>query len=61
VSGQFTEVESVDLTRGETFIHTVSFHDFLGRDVRIFVRLHLTVVDGTPVVDRDILKVTGCP
>ncbi|MEU4602452.1 hypothetical protein AB0F43_05685 [Kribbella sp. NPDC023972] len=50
MSGRLTEVDHAVLTTGETFIHSTTFHDYLGA-VRIRYRLHLTMVDGRPVVD----------
>lgn len=61
LTGQGTEVNHYVLTPGDTFIASNPFHDFFG-DVHIHVKVHLTVrPDGTAVVDRDVLKVTGCP
>ena len=60
VSGRLTEVNHAVLTAGETFIQSTTFHDYLG-DVRIRYRLHLTIVDGRPVVDREFNDVSGCP
>jgi hypothetical protein len=62
LDGRGTEVNSFVLTPGDnTFINTVAYHDFFG-DVRIHERAHLTELrDGTVVVDREILDVTGCP
>ena len=48
------------LTRGGTFVVSVAFHDF-PTGIRIWERFHLTEVDGSPVVEREIQKVTGCP
>jgi hypothetical protein len=48
------------LTPGGMFVYSVAFHDF-PTGLRIWQRIHLTVVNGNPVVDSDILKVTGCP
>jgi hypothetical protein len=57
---QFTDAETFTLTPGGTQIVSVAFHDF-PTGLKIWERHHLTVVDGKPVVERDILKVTGCP
>jgi hypothetical protein len=57
---QFAGPTHVTLAPSGTFVFSVAFHDF-STGLRIWQRLHLTVVDGRPVVDRDILKVTGCP
>lgn len=57
--GRLTEVNRFTLTRGGTFTATTTFHDFFG-DVRIFVRYHLTEVNGTVRVEREVVHVTGC-
>jgi len=57
---QFAESTHVTLTSGGTLVVSVAFHDF-PTGIRIWQVLHLTVVDGIPIVDRDIQKVTGCP
>jgi hypothetical protein len=57
---QFTEADTFTLTPGGTQIVSGAFHDF-PTGLKIWERRHLTVVDGNPVVERDILKVTGCP
>ena len=57
---QFAGPTHVTLAPSGTFVFSVAFHDF-PTGLRIRQRNHLTVVDGSPVVDRDILKVTGCP
>jgi hypothetical protein len=48
------------LTTGGTQIYSLTFHDF-PTGIKIWQRVHLTVVDGQLVVDREILKVVGCP
>jgi hypothetical protein len=60
VSGRGTEVNHFVLAPGGTFVASTTFRDFFG-EVRIFVRFHLTEVNGTTVVERDLLDVTGCP
>lgn len=57
---QFTEAFHATLTPGETLVVSLTFHDF-PTGIRIWERLHLTEVDGSPVVEREIQKVTGCP
>jgi hypothetical protein len=57
---QFTEAVHASLTPGGTFVVSVAFHDF-PTGIRIWERFHLTEVDGSPVVEREIQKVTGCP
>lgn len=60
-SGSLTEVNHFILTPGEnTFIVTNTYRD-IGGDLKIWERLNIKVVDGEVVVDRGILKVTGCP
>jgi hypothetical protein len=60
LSGRLTEVGNFNLTPGETYVQTETFHDFYG-DIQIRVKYHLTVVDGQPVVERATESVTGCP
>ena len=55
-----TESFLVTLTPGGTQVVSLAFDDF-PTGLRIWQRFHLTVVDGNVVVERDILKVTGCP
>ena len=50
----------VTLTPGGTLVISYAFHDF-PTGMRIWQRYHLTVVDGNPVIERDIMKFTGCP
>ena len=57
---QFTESTHVTLTPGGTEVFTMTFHDF-PTGIRILGQAHATVVDGRLIVERDILKVTGCP
>jgi hypothetical protein len=59
--GSLTEVIAFNLTPGGVAIGTGTFHDYLGEDIRIYERFHLTVIDGEPVVDRSISGVEGCP
>ena len=58
--GAFTEVNVFRLTPGGTRIVTQVGNDHLD-GVRITFRLHLTIVDGDPVVEREVFAVTGCP
>jgi hypothetical protein len=60
-SSQFTNTFQKNLTRGETLIVTETFHQFFAIDLRVSYRLHLTEVEGTPRVSKEIIKVTGCP
>jgi hypothetical protein len=57
---QFTEAFHATLTPGETLVVSLTFHDFPS-GIRIWERLQLTQVDGSPVVEREIQKVMGCP
>ena len=58
--GRLTEVNHFVLTPGETFLATTTYHDFYG-EIQIFYRVHVTIVNGQPVVERLVDKVTGCP
>lgn len=60
LSGRLTEVNHFVLTPGDTFNGTTTFHDFAG-DLRIFVRVHVTEVKGSVVVNREFVSFTGCP
>jgi hypothetical protein len=57
---QSTESFHVTLTPGGTQIVSDQFHDY-PTGIRITFHLHVTVVDGNTVVDREIFSVTGCP
>lgn len=59
-NSQWAEAVHVTLTAGGTFVVSVALQ---GREggIRISERFHLTEVDGSPVVEREIQKVTGCP
>ena len=57
---QWTEAVHVTLAPGETFVVSVAFNSREG-GIRILERFHLTEVDGSPVVERAIQTVTGCP
>jgi hypothetical protein len=57
---QFTETSHHVRTRGETEVLRGAFHDF-PTGIRIWERFHATAVDGVIIVDREIVKVTGCP
>jgi hypothetical protein len=59
--GSLTEVISINLTPGGVVTSTSTFHDYLGADIRIYERFHLTEVDGELVVVRDVGGVEGCP
>ena len=59
-STQFTDTFQVNLTRGETVTVSGTFHQF-GGGLKIWYRLHITEVAGTPTVEKEILKFTGCP
>ena len=60
-SGRLVEVNHFIVTPGvNTDLVANTFHDF-GGGLKIFERLNFKVVDGDVVVDREIIKVTGCP
>jgi hypothetical protein len=59
-SGRLTEVNHFILTPGDTFIVTNTYQDF-GGDLKIWERLNIKEVGGEVLVERAILKVTGCP
>jgi hypothetical protein len=57
-----TNSESINLTPGGTFTTTeTSTQLSAGGTLRIISNFHLTVVDGEPKVERDVLLVRGCP
>jgi hypothetical protein len=57
---QYTEVLHFTAAPGGTVVYSLTFHDF-PTGLRIYVRAHVTEVDGSLIVDRDVTKVTGCP
>jgi hypothetical protein len=57
---QYTEALHFTATPGGTVVYSLTFHDF-PTGIRIYVKAHVTEVDGRLIVDRDITKVTGCP
>ena len=59
-SGRLTEVNHYIVTPGDTFVVANTYHDF-GGDLKIWERLNFKEVKGDVVVDREIMKVTGCP
>jgi len=59
-SARLTEVNNLIFTPGETFIVTNTYHDF-GGDLKIWERTNFKVVNGEVLVDRFLLKATGCP
>ena len=59
-SGRLAEVNHYILTPGDTFIVTNTYSDF-GGDLKIWERLNVKVVGGEVLVERELLKVTGCP
>lgn len=59
--GRITEVNHYILSPGDNvFIVSNTFHDF-GGDLKIWERLNVKVVNGNVLVDRHLLKATGCP
>jgi hypothetical protein len=59
-NSQTTQALHYALTPGGTEIYSLTFHDF-PTGLKIWQRVHLTVVDGAVKVDREIVKVEGCP
>jgi hypothetical protein len=57
---QFTGASTILLTVGQTLVVSSTWHDF-PTGLRIWEQYHLTLVDGQPVIERYVLKVTGCP
>jgi hypothetical protein len=57
---QFSGSSTVTLTAGQTVVVANTWHDF-PTGLKIWERYQLTVVDGQAVVERYVLKVTGCP
>ena len=55
-----TNTEAFNLTPGGTFIQTETLQQF-DATLRITSRVHLTVVDGEPKVEREVFIVRGCP
>ena len=61
LTGSATEVNHYTLTPSESFHISTTYHDLVG-DLKILERVNLTIrPDGTLVVDRAVLDVTGCP
>ncbi|KRE98698.1 hypothetical protein ASG88_16750 [Nocardioides sp. Soil777] len=60
LTGRLTEVNRFVATPGKAFVGVTTFHDFFG-EVRIFYRFHTTQHGEETVVEREVLKVTGCP
>lgn len=59
--GRLVEVNHYILTPGDnSFIVTNTYHDF-GGDLKIWERLNLKVVSDEVLVDRFLIKATGCP
>ena len=59
-SGRLTEVNNLILTPGETFIITNTYHDF-GGDLKSWERTNVKVVNDEVILDRFLIKATGCP
>jgi hypothetical protein len=55
-----TNTEVFNLTPGGIFTHTETIQQF-DATLRIIGRVHLTVVDGEPKVEREVGIVRGCP
>ena len=57
---QYTDSIHHVFTPGKVEVFNETFHDFPD-GIKIWVRIHATVVDGRVVVERVVEKVTGCP
>jgi hypothetical protein len=57
---QWVEAVHVTLAPGGTLVVSVAFNSREG-GIRILERFHLTEVDGSPVVEREIQEITSCP
>lgn len=57
---QYTDQIHHVLTRGETEVFSETFHDF-PTGLKIWVRIHATIVRGRLLVEREVEKVSGCP
>jgi hypothetical protein len=57
---QFTGAEHGTITRGGTSIHTSQWHDFPGT-ITIFEQILFVQVGDVVKLDRDDLRVDGCP
>jgi hypothetical protein len=55
-----TNTEVFNLTPGGTFTHTETLRQF-DATLQIRSQVHLTVVDGEPKVEREVVMVRGCP
>jgi hypothetical protein len=60
LTGRLTEVNQFIFTPGQTFVGVTTFHDFFG-PVKIFYRFHTTQRGEEIIVEREVLRVTGCP
>lgn len=59
-TGRLTEVNNFVFTPGDTFVVSNTYSDF-GGDLKIWERTNFKLVNGEIVVDRFLIKVTGCP
>lgn len=57
---QYTDSIHHVFTPGQVEVFSETFHDFPD-GIKIWVRIHATVVDGRLVVEREVARVTGCP
>jgi hypothetical protein len=55
-----TETFTINLTPGDTFVETSTMRQSDG-ELTIRVQYHLTLVNGVPVVSREVTIVSGCP
>lgn len=59
-AGRLTEVNNFIFTPGDTFVISNTYRDF-GGDLKIWERTNVKLVNGEIMVDRFLIKVTGCP
>jgi len=57
---QSTDAFVFNMTRGQTVTYNDEFHDFPGT-ITIHTQTVFTEVNGQVVVDREVLRVDGCP
>jgi hypothetical protein len=60
VDGRFTGAEHATATAGDTFVHTVQWHDFLD-GITIHEQLLFVQVGDEIRLDRHLIRVDGCP
>jgi hypothetical protein len=57
---QYTDSMHHVFTPGQVEVFNETFHDFPD-GIKIWVRIHATILDGRFVVERVVERVTGCP